>query len=275
MAEDNYVLERSSEAERLRRQSRLVDDMTRPLLEKIGLRPGMTCLDIGCGPGEAMRLMGEIVGKTGTVVGIDIDGTAGRSGIDRLRTEIECNFQFIERDLSAPDPLPPGPFDLVFARLVLIHLPDPIAMLSKMYAVTRPGGVILVQDYNGTSFDIQPRPKQWNSFQKMWISAVGKAAGRDILFGTKIPLHFIAAGIGAPDETSATAYMGWIEDCRDWLLITLEGLLPAALKLSLITETEARTCIAEIKEIAQTKLRYVMLSDLIMSAWKRKPAYSR
>jgi ubiquinone/menaquinone biosynthesis C-methylase UbiE len=272
MAEDNYVFQRSSEAERLRRQGRLVENMTRPLLEKIGLCPGMSCLDIGCGPGEAMRLMGEMVGDTGIVVGVDIDARAGRSGIDRLHAEIECNFQFIEQDLSGPNPLPPGPFDLVFGRLVLIHLPEPIAMLRKMYAVTKPGGVILVQDYNGTSFDIQPRPKQWNSFQKMSISAVAKATGRDISFGTKLPLHFVAAGIGAPDDMSATAYIGWLEDCGDWLLTTLEGLLPSALKLALITEAEARACIAEIEEIAQTKHRYIMLSDLIMSVWQRKPA---
>ena len=272
MTEDIYMFQRSSEAERLRRQGRLAENMTRPLLEKIGLRPGMSCLDIGCGPGEAMRLMGEMVGDTGTVVGVDIDGPAGRSGIDRLRSEIECNFQFVEQDLSGSSPLPQGPFDLVFGRLVLIHLPDPIAMLRKMYAVTKPAGVILVQDYNGTSFDIQPRPKQWNSLQKMWISAVAKAAGRDILFGTKLPLHFVTAGIGAPDDVSATAYIGWLEDCGDWLLITLQGLLPSALKLALVTEAEARACIAEIEEIAQTKHRYIVLSDLITSAWQRKRA---
>jgi SAM-dependent methyltransferase len=143
MTEDSYVFQRSSEAERLRQQGRLAENMTRPLLEKIGLRLGMSCLDIGCGPGEAMRLMGEMVGDTGTVVGVDIDGTAGRSGIDRLRGEIECNFQFIEQDLSGSNPLPQGPFDLVFGRLVLIHLPDPIAMLRKMYAVTKPEALFL------------------------------------------------------------------------------------------------------------------------------------
>jgi SAM-dependent methyltransferase len=232
----------------------------------------MNCLDIGCGPGEAMRLMGEMVGDTGTVVGVDIDGTAGRSGIDRLRGEIECNFQFIEQDLSSSNPLPQGPFDLVFGRLVLIHLPDPIAMMRKMYAVTKPGGVILVQDYVGASFDIQPRPENWNSIQKMWISAVAKAAGRDISFGTKLPLHFVAAGIRPPDDMSATAYIGWLEDCGDWLLTTLEGLSLSALKLALITEAEARACIAEIEKIAQTKGRYIVLSDVITSAWQRKPA---
>lgn len=272
MAEDNYVFQRGLEAERLRRQGRLVENMTRPLLEKIGLRPGMSCLDIGCGPGEAMRLMGEMVGDTGTVVGVDIDGTAGRSGIDRLHGEIECNFQFIEQDLSGLHPLPQGPFDLVFSRLVLIHLPDPIAMLRKMYEVTKPGGVILIQDYNGASFDIQPRPQHWNSIQKMWISAVAKAAGRDVSFGTKLPLHFVSAGIGTPDDMSATAYTGWLEDCGDWLLTTLEGLLPSALKLALVTEAEARSCIAEIETIVQTKHRYIVLSDLIMSAWQRKSA---
>ncbi len=144
-------------------------------------------------------------------------------------------------------------------------------MLRKMYAVTKPGGVILVQDYNGASFDIQPRPKQWDSLKKMFIRAVGEASGRDISFGTKLPLHFVAAGIGAPDDMSATAYFGWLEDCSDWLLTTLESLLTPALRLALVTEVEARACIAEIEEISQSRHRYVMLTDLIMSAWQRKP----
>ncbi len=79
MAEDNYIFQRNIEAERLRRQGRLAENITRPLLEKIGIRSGMSCLDIGCGPGEAMRLIGEMVGETGTVIGVDIDGTVGRS----------------------------------------------------------------------------------------------------------------------------------------------------------------------------------------------------
>lgn len=271
MAEDNYMFQRSSEAERLRQQGRLAENMTRPVLEKIGLRSGMSCLDVGCGPGQAVRLMGEMVGETGTVVGIDIDGAAGRAGIDRLNAEFRCNFQFIEQDLSGPDPLPPGPFDLVFARLVLIHLPDPIAMLRKMYAVTKPGGAILVQDYTGVSFDIQPRPKHWNTLNRMFVRAVAEAAGRDILFGTKLPLQFITAGIGAPDELSATAYFGWLDDSNGWLLTTLEGLLTPALKFGLVTEAEAQACIAEIEEMARTTHRHVLMTDLVTSSWKRKP----
>ena len=57
MAEDNYMFQRNIEAERLRRQGRLAETITGPLLEKIGIRSGMSCLDIGCGPGEAMRLI--------------------------------------------------------------------------------------------------------------------------------------------------------------------------------------------------------------------------
>jgi SAM-dependent methyltransferase len=211
MAEDNYMFRRSSEAERLRHQGRLSENATRPMLEKIGLLSGMSCLDVGCGPGEAMRLMAEMVGETGTVVGVDIDGTTGRSAADRLSKDVRCNFQFIEQDLAGSHPLPEGQFDLVFARLVLIHLPNPIEMLRKMYAVTKPGGVILIQDYNGTSFDIQPRPVRWNSLRNMFVRAVGEASGRDASFGTKLPLHFVAAGIGAPDDTAVTAVFGWLE----------------------------------------------------------------
>ena len=82
---DDYVLGHSAdEYERLRRQARMLEPVTRRLLHAIGLRPGWTCLDLGCGPGETMRLMGEIVGPSGEVTGLDRDAKAGREAIERL-----------------------------------------------------------------------------------------------------------------------------------------------------------------------------------------------
>ena len=78
---DDYIMGRTSEEyQRLRAQAKLWDFATQRVLRDAGLRPNMRCLDIGCGPGEVMRLMGETVGLTGHVTGIDIDGKLGNNG---------------------------------------------------------------------------------------------------------------------------------------------------------------------------------------------------
>jgi hypothetical protein len=50
-------------ASRSRRQSELLESMTGSVLDCVGLCAGMSCLDLGCGPGEVMRLMAERVGR--------------------------------------------------------------------------------------------------------------------------------------------------------------------------------------------------------------------
>src|SRR5215467_4481792 len=80
-----YVMGRTSgEYERLRRQSELLDSITVTVLDQVGLGFGMQCLDVGCGPGEVMRLMAERVGPTGRVVGIDLDGKLGSEALSVL-----------------------------------------------------------------------------------------------------------------------------------------------------------------------------------------------
>jgi trans-aconitate methyltransferase len=65
------------EYERLRVQARVWEAATGRLLDQVGLGPGATCLDAGCGPGETMRLMAERVGPAGRVLGIDADPVLG------------------------------------------------------------------------------------------------------------------------------------------------------------------------------------------------------
>ena len=52
----------------------------------------------------------------------------------------------VRRHDVASDPVPDGPFDLVHARLVLVHVPDRAAALANMVAALRPGGWLLVED---------------------------------------------------------------------------------------------------------------------------------
>src|SRR5260370_23029012 len=82
---DDYVLGHSAdEYERLRRQAQTLAPVTTRLFHAIGLQPGWSCLDVGCGPGETMRLMGEFAGPSGEATGLDRDAKAGYEAIGRL-----------------------------------------------------------------------------------------------------------------------------------------------------------------------------------------------
>src|SRR4051794_35462200 len=109
----------SEEYQRLRAQAKLWEAPTRAVLQRIGLRAGMQTLEIGCGPGEVMRLAGEMVGPGGSVTGVDLDDKLGNEALGILRTTGTSKFNFIHGDVEKLTHVPGRPFDLVYARFVL------------------------------------------------------------------------------------------------------------------------------------------------------------
>jgi ubiquinone/menaquinone biosynthesis C-methylase UbiE len=78
------------EYQRLRRQAKVWEPATMRVLREAGLRKGMSCLDVGCGPGEVMRLMGELVGHIGEPDGTDNPLTISHRSLETPATELIC-----------------------------------------------------------------------------------------------------------------------------------------------------------------------------------------
>lgn len=111
-----------------------------------GIRPGAAVLEVGCGTGVVLRQIALRVGAGGRVVGVDPSRTliqaAGRILQDHaLRRRIA-----LRQADGARLPLPDGRFDATLAVTVLLHLADPLAVVKEMVRVTRPQGVVAVQD---------------------------------------------------------------------------------------------------------------------------------
>ncbi len=124
------------------------------------LQPGMTLLDVGCGPGNisadlASRLSG------GTVIGID----ASTQIIDQANLQygnIE-NLSFVPGDVYHLE-YDDDSFDVVHAHQVLQHLGDPVAALVEMRRVLRPGAILAVRDCDYSGFTwapTDPRLDRW------------------------------------------------------------------------------------------------------------------
>jgi len=121
------------------------------------LRPGMTVLDCGCGPGTVTLGFAELV-DPGKVVGTDIEESqvalAGESASTRklsnVRFEVASIYQLPFADAS---------FDAVFISAVLGNLKEPGRALREAYRVLKPGGVIGVKEFDhGGDITYPPEP---------------------------------------------------------------------------------------------------------------------
>jgi ubiquinone/menaquinone biosynthesis C-methylase UbiE len=113
------------------------------------LRPGMSVLDCGCGPGSITVHFAELVAP-GEVVGIDIEGEQLAMGESLARARGLSNVRFSAGDIYDL-PFPEATFDAVFAHGVLYHLRAPEKALGEMFRVLRPGGIIGIRDADEAS----------------------------------------------------------------------------------------------------------------------------
>jgi SAM-dependent methyltransferase len=123
--------------------SALFDAGTRRHVLERGLAPGWRCLEVGAGGGSIARWLGQRVGATGRVVATDVD-IRFLSGL-RLK-----NLEVLRHDITR-DPVPGPLFDLVHARMVLIHLPERDAVLRKLAGALKRGGWLVCEEFDAIS----------------------------------------------------------------------------------------------------------------------------
>jgi ubiquinone/menaquinone biosynthesis C-methylase UbiE len=135
-------------AQRLGSLAALHDPTTVRHLEALGVSEGWRCWEVGGGGGSIATWLARHVGQRGHVLVTDID--------PRYLAAQEAlglgNTQILRHDV-AHDPLPPEPFDLIHARLVLIHVPTAEQVLSHLVLALKPGGCLLVEDYDPRFLD--------------------------------------------------------------------------------------------------------------------------
>lgn len=188
---------------RLAEQADIWATATYAVLERAGLRSGMHVLDVGCGTGTTMRMMADVVGSTGLVCGIDRNAVSGTMSLQRLRSEGPDIFSFIEADITKLEAVEGVPFDLVFARLLLIHLADPVTVLKRLWKWVKPGGSLAIMDYD--TVPLRPIPNQPTVERAIQlIRQLHIAAGMDFEIGTHMPWLFARADIGMPDACEVT-----------------------------------------------------------------------
>jgi SAM-dependent methyltransferase len=267
---DEYSLRRTpDEYRRLRAQARVWEAATGRLLDRIGLAAGARCLDAGCGPGETMRLMALRVGPAGRVIGIDVDAALAADAQHMLHESGHRQCRTIAHDLTAYESVPGGPYDLVFARLLLFHLPERVAVLRRLWNAVAPGGHLLVQDYDLSTVATLPPSPALDEAGRLIFGTFG-AAGCDIRAGTALPTLFAQAGVGTPDGTDVSGRVEAFGAGRRMVDSVLRSLVPAALGHGVATAREMESAMADLEADATRHPDRPMLWPLMIGAWKKR-----
>lgn len=195
MAGTSYVFaaEHDGGTERFAALAELYDAATIRHLEALNLQRGAVCLEVGAGGGSIARWLSGHV-SPGRVVATDLD-TA-------LLEHLAIPGVEVQRHDIGGDPLPEHTFDLVHARLVLMHLADAEPVLARMARALKPGGWLVVEEFDvappaGSDVGVAPKTS-------LALRAVLEKAGVDLTFGRRLPALFRAAGlenIGAEGRT--------------------------------------------------------------------------
>ena len=133
-------------------------------------------VDLGCGPGYTTALVRDVVAPT-TTVGLE------RSEAFVLRARIEhtpqpvADLTFLPHDVTVT-PFPTGPADVLFARYLLAHLPDPVIVRDRWFGQVRAGGRLLVEEIDHIDTSIPTFERYLDV-----VAAMSRGHGTDLFVG--------------------------------------------------------------------------------------------
>ncbi|QXJ21063.1 methyltransferase domain-containing protein [Actinomadura graeca] len=174
------------------------------------LRPGLSLLDVGCGPGTITAGLARRVAP-GQVTAVD----AAEIVLDEARNNAEGlgNVAFAVADVHALD-FPDGTFDVVHAHQVLQHVADPVQALREMRRVTRPGGIVAARDADFGGMVWYPNPSGMDSWLPVYYN-VARANGGEPDAGRRLVSWAREAGF-ADVTASASSWCYSTPEEREW-----------------------------------------------------------
>ncbi len=191
---DSYLLGRAeAEEERLKRQIANLAPDSDAQFDRIGIKPGQRVVDLGCGPGGVLHLLGKRVGPTGSVLGIERSPhfveLARRFVAGQALTQVEvCEGDAYDTGL------PRASFDGAHMRLVLVNVPEPDRIVREMVSLVRPGGWVASFEAAFTDHTCDPPLPAWTRLLEVY-KAYAAAQGIDLFVGRRTHRLFRDAGL--------------------------------------------------------------------------------
>jgi SAM-dependent methyltransferase len=244
---------------------------TAELLRRSGVPDGARCVEVGAGGGHATRQLARAVGPLGRVVGVDIDPAI----LELARRDAEAEgLDNIEFHVAGAGRLPfdDESFDVAYARLLLTHLPEPLAALREMARVTRPGGSVIVEDLDWDGVFCHPPASAFDEYRRVH-AALHRHRGGDPGIGPKLPGLFRLAGLTGIDLSLAQpAHV--TGRAKTLHTLTLANIADALLAAGLLDRDGIAALHGELEALAADP-ETVIAQPRIFQVWGRREILTR
>jgi SAM-dependent methyltransferase len=266
--DENYLLDNAQveAGARFDALSSLFDPSTFRHIDALGIAPGWRCWEVGAGARSVPEWLVSRVGTGGRVLATDLDVSWLTDG-DEAREH--PGFEVRRHDIGA-DPVPEEAFDLVHARLVLVHVPQREQALRTLVRSLKPGGWLLLEDADAA---LQPLlcpdesgPEQVlaNRLRRGFRSLMAER-GVDLAYGRTLPRLLRDAGligIGADAYFPITA-----PACTALELATVAQVRDRLVASGLATSAEIDEHVGNV-----STGRLDLATSPMVSAWGRVPS---
>lgn len=145
---------------------------SRAFLARHAAQGAPVAVDLGCGPGYSTGLLGDVC-RPGRLIGVD----SSAEFLDVARCVApQADFEVL--DLSSRSVTIPVS-DVIYARLLLAHLPDPMAAVETWRNALTAKGVLLVEDLD----HVEAPPGALSDYEELSARVVQSAGG--VMYGGK------------------------------------------------------------------------------------------
>ena len=256
----------SEEEQRLSSAEEQFDPITFRNLDRLAIAEGMRCLEVGGGRGSVAAFMSDRVGASGSVVVTDLD-LGLLTGCDRPNISAQIH------DIRT-DPLDQAAFDILHARLVLEHFPDRLSVLDKLVTALRPGGWMLIEDFDMSALlHLAPSkllsvPERlvevWQALIQGCIDLAG--AQIDMEFGRDLGRHLVNAGLKDVGAEACTQLIhGGSSHAAFWRLGAIQT-CSAVVAAGLVPQSDLDFFVRTSEDP-----RSMIQGPALVSAWGRRP----
>jgi SAM-dependent methyltransferase len=248
MPSDYLLMSGDAEMQRLRLQAQVWEPAAVDFLASLDIQPGWKALDLGCGAMGILRPLSQLVGDTGSVVGLDSDATqlaAARSFVAEAKL---TNVSVIEGN-AFDTGLPAGHFDLVHVRFLFAPIGRDAELLAEMLRLLRPGGLIAVQEPDASCWNVAPPNSSWSAL-KAAILATFRAGGGDFNAGCRMFGMLRTAGAQQVTQRNAVLAATGQHPYKRLPLQFAGSLSKRILDGGFLSDEQLATCLSDVAAVA-------------------------
>lgn len=254
-----YAIDESN-LERQELLAEVFEPSSRELLDRITVPPGGRFLDVGCGIGNTTELLLECLPTPDEVSALDADEKLLEVARDRGGSDAGVAPNYRQGD-AADLPFEDDSFDLVFARFLLTHLPDPGQAVEEFRRVCRPGGTVAVQEPDFVTVGAWPPSPAYEKAEELTDAIF------DAHLGRKAWGLFREAGIGNAQVRAVVPVEGEGTTLRRLGTLSLAAIGGALVQKGALDEEEHGRLVAAARRVEDEDRDRLVSTYTVYSVW--------